>query len=112
MMMNTTVQTASIWNVGIKTAAAQNMVAIGFMEKMLHASVTWLDWFIAAAPFGLIMSVALYFIMTRLMPPEARNVPGGREAIRKPPADLGPLNQSRQKLLVLSLTLPLVWAKN
>ena len=33
MLMITTVQTASIWNVGIKTAAAQNMVAIGFIEK-------------------------------------------------------------------------------
>ncbi len=36
MLMITTVQTASIWNVGIKTAAAQNMVAIGFIEKTLQ----------------------------------------------------------------------------
>lgn len=110
MMMITTVQTASIWNVGIKTAAAQNMVAIGFMEKMLHASVTWLDWFIAAAPFGAIMSVALYFIMTRMMPPEARNVPGGREAIRKALADLGPMKPAERKLLAISLALLLFWA--
>ena len=33
MLMITTTQTASIWNVGIKTAAAQNMVAIGFIER-------------------------------------------------------------------------------
>jgi anion transporter len=110
MMMITTVQTASIWNVGIKTAAAQNMVAIGFMEKMLHASITWLDWFIAAAPFGVIMSVALYFIMTRMMPPEARNVPGGRDAIRKALADLGPMKPTERKLLAISLTLLLFWA--
>ena len=51
MLMITTVQTASIWNVGIKTAAAQNMVAIGFIEKTLQKSITWLEWFIAAAPF-------------------------------------------------------------
>ncbi len=50
MLMITTVQTASIWNVGIKTAAAQNMVAIGFIEKTLQKSITWLEWFIAAAP--------------------------------------------------------------
>jgi hypothetical protein len=46
MLMITTVQTANIWNVGIKTAAAQNMVAIGFIEKTLHKSITWLEWFI------------------------------------------------------------------
>jgi len=33
MLMLVTVQTASIWNVGIKTAAAQNMIAIGFIER-------------------------------------------------------------------------------
>lgn len=33
LLMITTAQTASIWNVGIKTAAAQNMVASGFIEK-------------------------------------------------------------------------------
>jgi di/tricarboxylate transporter len=38
MLMITTVQTASIWNVGIKTAAAQNMVAIGFIEKAFRRS--------------------------------------------------------------------------
>ena len=70
MLMITTVQTASIWNVGIKTAAAQNMVAIGFIEKAFGKTITWLEWLIAAAPFGVLMSVALYFVMTRMMPPE------------------------------------------
>ena len=50
MLMITTVQTASIWNVGIKTAAAQNMVAVGFIEKTLQKTITWLEWFIAARP--------------------------------------------------------------
>ena len=40
MLMITTVQAASIWNVGIKTAAAQNMVAIGFIEKTLQKSIS------------------------------------------------------------------------
>jgi hypothetical protein len=50
MLMITTVQTASIWNVGIKTAAAQNMVAVGFIEdagqdhhlaRMVHRRSAW-----------------------------------------------------------------------
>src|SRR3546814_19786239 len=48
--------------------------------------------------------------MTRMMPPEARNVPGGREAIRKALADLGPMKPAEKKLLVISLTLLLFWA--
>ncbi|HZP78881.1 MAG TPA: DASS family sodium-coupled anion symporter [Pseudolabrys sp.] len=110
MLMITTVQTASIWNVGIKTAAAQNMVAIGFIEKTLGKTITWLEWLIAAAPFGVLMSIALYFVMTRMMPPEVKEVPGGREGIRKALADLGPMKWSEVKLLVLSLTLLVFWA--
>jgi len=76
LMMITAVQTVSIWNVGIKTAAAQNMVAIGFIEKVLKGGITWLDWFIAAAPFSVLISIALYFVMTRMMPPETQAVTG------------------------------------
>jgi anion transporter len=110
MLMITTVQTASIWNVGIKTAAAQNMVAVGFIEKTLQKSITWLDWFIAAAPFGVLMSIALYFVMTRMMRPEVTDIPGGRDAIRTSLAELGPMKTSEKKLLAISLALLGFWA--
>jgi len=110
MLMITTVQTASIWNVGIKTAAAQNMVAIGFIEKAFGRTITWLEWLIAAAPFSVLMSVALYFVMTRMMPPEVKEVAGGRKGIRKALAELGPMKLSEKKLLAISLTLLAFWA--
>ena len=110
MLMITTTQTASIWNVGIKTAAAQNMVAVGFIEKSLHTTITWLEWFVAAGPFAALMSLALYFVMTRMMRPEVRAVPGGREAIRKSLSELGPMKPAEKKLLALSLTLLGFWA--
>lgn len=110
MLMITTTQTASIWNVGIKTAAAQNMVAINFIEKAFGRTITWLEWLIAAAPFGVLMSIALYFVMTRMMPPEVKQIPGGREAIRKGLATLGPIKASEIKLLAISLTLLAFWA--
>jgi solute carrier family 13 (sodium-dependent dicarboxylate transporter), member 2/3/5 len=110
MLMITTVQTASIWNVGIKTAAAQNMVAIGFIEKSFGATITWLEWLIAAGPFAVLMCIALYFVMTRMMPAEVATVPGGREGIRKSLSELGPMKSSEIKLLLLSITLIGFWA--
>ena len=110
MLMITTVQTASIWNVGIKTAAAQNMVAIGFIEKAFGRTITWLDWLIAAGPFAVLMCVALYFVMTRMMPAEVAQVPGGREGIRKSLSELGPMKPAEIKLLLLSITLIGFWA--
>ncbi len=110
LLMITTAQAASIWNVGVKTAAAQNMVATGFIEKMLNATVTWLDWLIAAAPWSIAMSVMLYFVMVRMMPPETDEVQGGREAIRKALAGLGPMTAAEKKLLAISLMLLALWA--
>ncbi len=107
--MITTAQTASIWNVGVKTASAQNMVAVGFVEKILKGSITWLEWLIAAAPFSIIMSVALYFIMTRMMPPETEEVAGGKEAIRSALANLGPTKVSEIKLMIVMVTLLGFW---
>ena len=91
LLMITTVQAVSIWNVGIKTAAAQNMVAIGFIQKMLGHDITWLSWLMAAAPFSLLLSIGLYFIMMTMMPPEAREIPGGHATVEKALGELGPM---------------------
>ena len=110
MLMITTVQTASIWNVGIKTAAAQNMVAVGFIDKAFGHTITWLEWLIAAGPFAILMCIALYFVMTRMMPPEVAQVPGGHEGIRKSLADLGPMTGAEIKLLAISVALIAFWS--
>ncbi len=110
ILMIATAQSASIWNVGIKTAAAQNMVAIGFIEKTLKVTITWLDWFIAAAPWAILMSIALYFVMMKMMPPETEEVAGGKEAIAKAMAEMGPMKLDEKKLLFITLSLLCLWA--
>lgn len=110
VMMIATAQADSIWNVGIKTAAAQNMVAVGFIEKQLGVSITWLDWFLAAAPFAILMSVALYYVLMRVMPPEMDEIPGGKEVVAKALADLGPMKLDEKKMLLISFTLLFFWA--
>ena len=110
MMMITTVQAISIWNVGIKTAAAQNMIAIGFIHSILHQDVTWLSWLIAAAPFSIAMSIGLYFIMMLMMPPETKELPGGHDAVAKALAERGPMTGAEKRLLTIALTLLCFWA--
>jgi len=110
MMMITTVQAVSIWNIGIKTAAAQNMVAVGFIQSILHQDITWLNWLIAAAPFSILLSVGLYYIMMYMMPPEAEEMPGGEAAVAKALAQLGPMSAKEKRLLAVSLILLCFWA--
>ena len=110
MLMIATAQSASIWNVGVKTAAAQNMVAIGFIEKAFGQSITWLDWLIAAAPWAILMSIALYFVMIRMMPPETREIAGGKQTIHLALHALGPMTGAEKRLLIITLALLGFWA--
>jgi anion transporter len=110
LLIITTAQAASIWNVGIKTAAAQNMVAIGFIEKTLKGTITYPEWLVAAAPWAILMSIVLYFVMVKMMPPETDEVPGGDEAIRRSLAELGTMSAAEWRLLAVSLALLLLWA--
>ena len=110
LLMITTVQAVSIWNVGVKTAAAQNMVAIGYIQKMLGHDISWLDWLVAAAPFSIALSIGLYIVMTAMLPPETDTVPGGAAAIRQAQAELGPMSGAEKRLLAISLILLGFWA--
>lgn len=110
LLMITTAQAASIWNVGVKTAAAQNMVAVGFIEKTLKGTITYPDWLVAAAPWSIAMSIVLYFVMTRMMKPEMEEVAGGQLAIRKALSELGPVKGSEWRLLAISASLLALWS--
>jgi anion transporter len=110
LLVITAAQTASVWNVGIKTAAAQNMVAIGFIEKQLEATITWMEWFVAGAPFSALMSVAVYFIMTRMMKPEMKEIEGGQATIRQQLDAIGKMTSKEWTLLVIVLVLLSFWA--
>lgn len=110
LVVITAAQTASVWNIGIKTAAAQNMVAIGFIERQFGQTITWGEWFVAGAPFAASLTVALYFIMTRMLKPEMDQIEGGREAVRKQLLALGNMTLNQWKLLGITLVLLGFWA--
>ena len=109
MLMITVAQVDSVWNVGIKTAAAQNMVAINFIRSQLGVDISWLDWLIAAAPFAVLMSFALYHVMMFLMPPEIDEIPGGQQTVKKLLHDMGKITKDEIKLLCISVCLLVLW---
>lgn len=112
IMMIVIAQATSIWNVGIQTSAAQNLLSIGFINKTFGAghSVSWLDWLLAGAPWSLTMSAILYFLARKLLPPETEAVEGGSEAIKKALAELGPTTGKEKRLIGISLLLLLFWS--
>lgn len=110
LLVITAVQSVSIWNIGIKTGAAQNMVALGFIESEMGVSVSWGAWFMYAAPWSIIMSVVLYFVMIKLIKPETQVVEGGTELIQGQLKELGPMKSSEKRLIVVALSLLFLWS--
>lgn len=102
-------QADGIWNISVKTAAAQNLVATNFIKSMLHYDISWGEWFIAAAPFGIVMAVALFFILLKVMPPEIKEIENGEAIIKSKLAEIGKITTQEVKLLVIAIGLLIFW---
>ncbi len=110
LMVITAVHAVSIWNIGIKTAAAQNLVAVGFLQEAFGEDVAWGRWFLIAAPWSVLMCVLLFFVMKMVITPEVDHIEGGREVVDKQLADLGPLSLNEKKLMAISVALLFFWS--
>lgn len=109
-LMIVVAQGISIWNVGIQTAAAQNLLTVGFMEKMLGERVAWSDWLIAGAPWSILMSVVLLVVVFKLLPPETDQLQGGKATVNKQLAELGIMSSAQKRLLFVTMILIAFWA--
>ena len=74
------------------------MVALGFIEDQFGVDISWGAWFLYAAPFSIIMSIALFFIMITLIKPETDKIEGGKEVIKQQLAELRSIKRSRNSL--------------
>ena len=63
-----------------------------------------------AAPFSVIMSFVLFFVMIRLIKPETDNIAGGKEIIREQLQELGPLKRKEITLIISSVLLLFFWS--
>ncbi len=110
LLVITAAQAVSIWNIGIKTAAAQNLVAVGFIEDQLGRTVSWGQWFLWAAPWSVLMSVVLFFVMRMVIKPETDRIAGGRALINEQLADMGKMSGAEKRLVIIAVALLFFWA--
>ncbi len=110
LLMVGAVQADTFWNIMIQTAAAQNLVAVGFMQTQMKGAVSWIDWLMAAAPFSIIMVIITYFLTQAFIKPEFKELIGGDVQLAKMRQEIGPMSTDEKKLLCISITLLALWA--
>ena len=85
------------------TALAPNLLAIEFIRKATSLDISWMQWFLAAAPAGVILLLALPVLVYVLYPPKLPRVDRRRAG---PLASSKPLARSRgSKLRLAALVL-------
>lgn len=110
LLVLTAVHASTIWNVGLKTGAAQNILADGFVKEAFGQSISWGTWFLAGGPWAIIMCVVLFFVMRHLFRPEVDRLVGGRELAGKQLAEMGPVSGAEWRLIAVTVALLILWS--
>jgi anion transporter len=113
MLMMSIVYLSLIWAMGIATGAAQNVYVNALLERTIHVSISWIDWLIVGAPFSIVLSIALYAVLMKMMAPGAVNtdrIEAANSAPEHSALELGPMTLDETKLLIFSVILLGLWA--
>lgn len=109
-LMIVTAQACSIFNMAIKTGAAQNLISLNFMQATFGHTVTWSQWFLTALPFTLGMSVVLFFVSLWILKPSVESSENATEKLREQLQALGPVTAPEKRLIAVALLLLVMWS--
>jgi solute carrier family 13 (sodium-dependent dicarboxylate transporter), member 2/3/5 len=110
MLMMSIVYLSLIWAMGIATGAAQNVYVNALMDRTIHVRISWVNWLEVGAPYSIALSVALYFILMKMMAPSQAEAGSVATPASRLGAELGSMSGREIKLLVFSVVLLGFWA--
>lgn len=91
------------------TALAPNLLAAALIEKTAQVHISWGQWFIAAAPMGILLLALLPLLAYWLYPPEIKRNDQVPLWAAKELAALGPLTRDEKLLLALVIGALALW---
>lgn len=103
---------ALISSTSVIVGSSSTIYAVGLMQELAAFKFSYLSWLIANFPIGLIITISMYFILTRLYPPELEEFPGGTEYLNKVILESGPLSLEEKKVLFVYGILLFLWFSN
>jgi L-tartrate/succinate antiporter len=91
------------------TAMAPNLLAIEMVSKTAKVAITWTDWFVAFAPVGIVLLLALPLVVYFLYPPQVKRGDEVPNWARGELTKLGGLTLREIELAVLVLLALALW---
>jgi L-tartrate/succinate antiporter len=108
-IMWTAIATTCVTSSMFLTALAPNLLAAELIRKTVHVDLSWMKWFMAAAPAGVVMLLAVPLLTYVLYPPEVKQgseVPAWAAQELK---EMGPLTRRELMLGILVLIALALW---
>ncbi len=87
-----------------------NTVMVAMVDKMYGQTITFAQWMAVGVPIAVIMMVACWIILTRIVfKMKGEIVPGGREIIMTELAGLGKMKKEEKVILIVGLCAVFAW---
>ncbi len=91
------------------TGLAPNLLAVELVNKTVNVRITWVQWFVGFLPVGVILLVAMPWLVYKLYPPEIKGSAEVPDWARQQLAKMGKLTRQEIMMGVLALLALLLW---
>jgi len=91
------------------TGCAPNFLALEFARKLAHVDISWLGWFLAAAPFAIPLLIVMPLIVYVLYPPRLKHSPEAAIWANKQLKEMGRISRNEITLAVIVVGAVLLW---
>lgn len=100
---------ASIGGVATLIGTPPNAVFAGVAAKTLGVQIGFAQWALFGAPVAVIFLFLTWFLLLKMLPPEVKDIPGGKELIRSQLQELGPMQREERRVMVVFVMTSLLW---
>lgn len=101
---------ASIGGVGTLIGTPPNTVLAGMMEDIYGQTIGFAQWMMFGVPLATVMLAIAWFILVKLVYPSGlKELPGGKELIKKEIAALGKMSRPEKLVLVVFVAMAASW---
>ncbi len=91
------------------TALAPNLLVVEIAKKVANVDITWTEWFVAAAPFGLVMLALLPLLVYWVYPPTVKESPEVPRWAANELRAMGPISVKEVLLAIIVIGAILGW---
>lgn len=91
---------AAIGGVGTPAGSGINVLAISLLKTTANVEINFLQWTAIGFPMAIALTLAAWYIITKMIPPEFEYVKG-LEDVAQARKDLGPLTMQEKKFMVI-----------